>query len=100
MHVRQQTGIIPAVNWKDRIDDHNKKLRYAVKNYICYHSFLCVIPLQRNPHLSSAMVHLLRTSFATENLHTIHKTFRLTHPTIDKSKFVVHPSYTVIIKRF
>ena len=43
---------------------------------------------------------LLSSSFVTANLHSIQKTFTLTHPSKDKSKFTVRPSYTLAIRRF
>ena len=47
----------------------------------------------------------LRLSFfhsrlVTENLPNIHKTFTLTYPSVNKSKFKVHPRNIVIVKRF
>ena len=69
MHVQQQNGTIPAAILatisKDCVDDRSKKIRYTVKSYIYYHILFCLVWEQGNPHLSSAMVYLLRISFAT-----------------------------------
>ena len=54
----------------------------------------------KKSHLTSATAGLLSLPSATANLYTIHKTFTLTNSSIDKSKFVIHPRYTVIIRRF
>ena len=42
----------------------------------------------------------LNSSFVTAGLHSIQKTFILTHPSTDKSKFTVRPTYTLMIRRF
>ena len=73
---------------------------YTVRKRNQQHSLLCVLPLQRNPHLPSATAGLLSSSSATVNLHAIHKTFTLTHPSIDKFKCATHPRYLVIIRTF
>lgn len=67
----------------DPIDDH-KTCR--VKKY----------SLSLNPLPTVTEIKLTPNS-ATANLHTLRKTLTLTHSSIDKSKYVTHPRYTVII---
>ena len=68
MHVQHQKGISQTIP-KDPIDDHKT---HIVRRKKYYYSLLCLLPLQRNPHLPSATVGLLSSPSATANLHTIH----------------------------
>ena len=63
-------------------------------------SLLCLLPVQRNPHLPSSTEDLLNSHFNSANLHTIPKNFTLIHQSINKSKYVTHPRYIAIIRRF
>ena len=92
-----QKGIPPAIP-KNPIDDHKT---YTVRNKNThYHSILSQLPLQRNPHLPSATVSLFSLPSANASLTTSSKTFSMTPPSTDKSKYTTYPRYTVIIRRF
>ena len=80
MQIKPQKGMPPTI-LKDPINGH---MTYSVAKK--YHSTLCLEPLQRNQDLPFATVVLY-------SLHTIYKTFALTHASIDKSKSAIHPRY-------
>ena len=87
MQIQHQKGMPPTI-LKDPINDRRT---YSVTKK--YHSILCLQPLQRNQDLSFATVSLYSLHSANASLHTIHKTFALTHASIDKSKSAIHPRY-------
>ena len=97
MQVQYKKGISPNIP-KHRINDHKT---YTVrKKYAYYHSRLYLLPLQRNQYLPPATLGLLSLPSNRTKLHTLNKTFTLTNPRIDRSKFEKHQRYTVIIRRF
>ena len=63
-------------------------------------SLFYLMSLTKNLRLSSITVVFLNLSSITANLHIIHKTFKFSHASIDKSKFETHPRFIVIIERF
>ena len=98
MNVQHQNKISPTIP-KDPIID--QKINTVRKNPPQKTSFSCLsLSLQTNTPVPSATVDLLGSPFVTTILRTIHKTFTLTHPSIDKFKFVTHSAYTEIIRKF
>ena len=64
------------------------------------HFAFSLLQLQRNSELPSATAGFHSLPSAIANLHIIRKTFTLTYPCIEKSKYKTHPRYIVIIARF
>ena len=102
MHAQHQKGIPPAIP-KGPTDDHETytmRKREKIKKvffFFHYYSLLCLLPLQRNSHRTSAILSPLSSSSATANPSTIHKTFTLTHPSTGKSKFKTYRRYALTL---
>ena len=79
---------------KDPIDDYKT---YAVWKNISAQNIFCLLSLQRNQHLLSATVGLVGLLFATAKLHSVCKTFTLTHSNTEKYKFVNYSRNSVTI---
>ena len=66
-----------------------------------YHCLLCSLSQQnKSTYLTSATVGFLSLPSTIAKLHIISKTFTLTYPCIDKSKYKKHSRYTVVIEKF
>ena len=83
MHGQHQNGVSLTIP-KDPVDKHKiytvRGKSLPLKKH--FYSLRFLSSLKRNPHLTSATVSLLSSLFATLNLHTFHKTFTLTHPSL------------------
>ena len=60
----------------------------------------CLLPPQRNSDEDSATAGIITLPLVNADLHIIPKTFTLTYPSINKSKYKTHPKYIVIVERF
>ena len=98
---QQQKGIPPTIP-KDPTDDHETNwVKNTVKN-TCYHSFFFLLLLKRlhrNPYLPSVTVGPLNRLSATVKLHTIHKTFLLTIPSVKNAKFATHKVMQMLLHK-
>lgn len=65
-----------------------------------YQSLLYLLSLQRNSDLHSSSAGFLSVSSAIGNLHIICRTFTLTNPYIDKSKYKTSKIYSNFIEKF
>ena len=86
MHAHHQS---PSTIPKDPIDDHEiytMSKRGKIKRIKKYTLSFPSLPVQRNPHLTSAIAGFLSSPSATASLHTIHKNFTLIYPSTSKSE--------------
>ena len=67
------------------------------KIYQHNHYIFCLLSLQRKQHLLSATVGLIGLLFAAAKLHSVCKTFTLTHSNTEKYKFVNYSRNSVTI---
>ena len=70
------------------------------KKHKDYRFLLFLMLQQRYQHLLSATVHVITSIILTVNLHTLCKTFTLTHPNTNNYRFAADRRYTVNIRRF
>ena len=81
--------------------DHKTYIHaHGEKKHKDYRFLLFLMLQQRYQHLLTATVHVIISIILTVNLHTLCRTFTLTHPNTNNYRFVADRRYTVNIRRF